>query len=195
MSSRDWEAHYAGRDPLAAEPARVLLDHAHLLPADGYALDLACGLGANALFLARHGLRTAAWDASPTAIAALARAADSAGLSLDAEVRDVIALPPPVAAFDVIVVSRFLARALSPVLAAALKPNGLLFYQTFGPPSVDPGRGPRCADFRLAQGELPRLFPALELRAYREEGAFGDTKRGLRDEAYAVFSRPGAGLP
>ncbi len=34
-------------------------------------------------------------------------------------------------AFDVIVVSRFLDRTLSDAIIDALKPDGLLFYQTF----------------------------------------------------------------
>lgn len=187
----DWDARYAGRDPREAQPAQVLLDFAHLLPAQGRALDLACGLGANALFLAHRGLDTAAWDSSPTAIAALERTA--VGLGLATEIRDVVADPPPAEAFDVIVVSRFLERALAPRLADALRPGGLLFYQTFGP-AVDPARGPRRPAFRLARGELPRLFPTLALCVYREEGALGDTTQGLRDEVYAVFRRLPGGL-
>lgn len=188
----DWDARYAGREPREAQPVQVLLDFAHLLPAQGRALDLACGLGANALFLADLGLETVAWDSSSTAIAALARAA--VGLGLAAQVRDVVADPPPTEAFDIIVVSRFLERALAPLLADALKPGGLLFYQTFGPAEVDPERGPHSSAFRLARGELPRLFPTLALCAYREEGALGDTTQGLRDEVYAVFRRLPGGL-
>ncbi|WP_233279554.1 methyltransferase domain-containing protein [Acidihalobacter yilgarnensis] len=185
----DWEARYTGRDPREAVASQVLRDHMHLLPKRGCALDLACGLGANALLLARNGLETVAWDRASTPIAALRRVAIAEGLRLVAEVRDVVAQPPIPAGFDVIVVSRFLDRGLAPALIVALRPGGLLFYQTFGPALVDPTRGPRHRDFRLAEGELLRLFASLRLRVYREEGGAGDTRDGLRDEVYGIFQR------
>ncbi|MCU0971793.1 MAG: class I SAM-dependent methyltransferase, partial [Gammaproteobacteria bacterium] len=95
-------------------------------------VDLACGRGANALWLARHTrLAVQAWDFSAVAIARLRNEAEARSLRVDAQVRDVLAEPPPAAAFDVIVVGYFLERALFPPLQAALRPGGLLFYQTF----------------------------------------------------------------
>ncbi|HEB99563.1 MAG TPA: SAM-dependent methyltransferase, partial [Thiotrichales bacterium] len=61
-----WDARY--RESATAVATEVLVENRHLLPAVGEALDLACGLGGNALLLARHGLRTTAWDLSPVAI-------------------------------------------------------------------------------------------------------------------------------
>ena len=40
--------------PGSPKPAQVLSDYAYLLPESGTALDLACGRGGNALFLARR---------------------------------------------------------------------------------------------------------------------------------------------
>jgi len=57
-----WNARYRMADTTVADPAVVLSENLHLLPARGCALDLACGAGANALLLARHGLETHAWD-------------------------------------------------------------------------------------------------------------------------------------
>ena len=54
-----------------------------------------------------------------------------AGLRIETRACNVITDPPKTESFDVIVVSRFLERRLFPYLAAALKPQGLLFYQTF----------------------------------------------------------------
>src|SRR5882724_1266274 len=48
---------------------QVLVENVHLLPTHGRALDVACGLGAGSIFLARHGLKVVAWDISPVAIA------------------------------------------------------------------------------------------------------------------------------
>ena len=180
-----WDARYRGSATAVA--TEVLVENRHLLPAVGEALDLACGLGGNALLLARHGLRTTAWDLSPVAIERLA--AEAEGLPLRAEVRDVLAAPPAAGSFDVIVVSRFLERDLCPLLMAALRPGGLLFYQTFTRDKAVPG-GPSSPDFLLAENELLRLFEGLRLRVYREEGCMGDVTCGLRNEALLVAQRP-----
>lgn len=184
---RKWDGRYAGAPGNGAPPLEVLAANAHLLPVDGDALDLACGLGGSALFLARHGLRTRAWDISPVAIATLREAAG--GLPLTAEVRDLARDPPPPASFDVICVGHFLDRGLCPAIAAALRPGGLLFYQTWTLERVDES-GPGNADFRLARNELLRLFPGLVVRFYRDEGDVGDPGRGLRNRAQLVAQRP-----
>ncbi len=182
-----WDTRY--RKAGAAMAGEVLAENRHLLPAKGEALDLACGLGGNALLLARTGLRTRAWDLSAVAIERLAAEADAEGLPLCAEVRDVVVAPPAAGSFDVIVVSRFLERGLCPALMAALRPGGLLFYQTFTRDKAVPG-GPSNPAFLLAENELLRLFDGLRLRVYREEGCLGDVTRGLRNEALLVAQRP-----
>lgn len=181
-----WDAIY--RDGAVGSPARVLLDFAHLLPPAGCALDLACGMGANGLFLAVHGLTTQAWDISPVAVAQLQERAQRDQLPLSAHVCDVSAVLPQPAAFDVIVVSHFLDRSLMPALVAAVRPQGLLFYQTFTRERVDDS-GPRNPEFRLAANELLRLCAPLHVLAYREEGSVGDTQQGWRNLAYIVAQR------
>lgn len=183
-----WDARYLGVGDAVPHAARVLADNLHLLPATGVALDLACGLGGNALLLAERGLRVAAWDLSPVAIARLRETAGSRALALDAEVRDVLAEPPAPESFDVIVVSHFLERDLAPALVAALTRGGLLYYQTYtrdGPGGV----GPSNPSFRLGANELLRLYAGLRLLVYREDGVLGDLSRGLRGEALLVACR------
>ncbi|MFO8154188.1 class I SAM-dependent methyltransferase [Thioalkalivibrio sp.] len=186
-----WNQRYAEADAAAATPCAVLQQFAHLLPPNGAALDLACGLGGNASLLAGRGLVTRAWDLSPVAIERLREHAEEHGLPIRAEVRDVETQPPAPDAFDVIAVSYFLERSLAPALAAALRPGGLLFYQTWTREAVD-DRGPGNPDFRLAPNELLDLFPDLRLLAYREEGLFGNPAEGLRNEAWLVAARPSA---
>lgn len=184
----DWESRYRECSSGEAEPCAVLTDYHHLLPASGEALDLACGLGGNALYLARHGLTTSAWDSARTAIDCLAARGRDEGLPLAAEVRDVVARPPLAETFDVVVVSRFLERNLAPALAAALRPGGLLFYQTFTRARVAE-RGPRNDDFRLADNEFLTLFAGLRIRLYRDEWRAGHVSEGLRDEAQLIAQR------
>lgn len=184
-----WDRRYRDKSIAEATPIEALSANLHLLPARGQAVELACGLGANAIALARHGLQTEAWDISPVATAKLEAYAAQHGLPLQARVRDLLAAPPEPGSFDVVVVSRFLERALCPTIAAALRPGGLLIYQTFVREQVST-RGPDDPAFRLGPNELLALFPGLTVRLYRDEGRVGDTARGLRDEAQLIAQRP-----
>jgi tellurite methyltransferase len=166
-------------------PARVLAENAHLLPASGRALDLASGLGGNALLLAAKGLEAQAFDISTEALVRLDAWAARLGLSVKTEVRDVVAEPPAPDSFDVIVVSRFLDRSLTGAIKAALRPGGLLFYQTFTREKTTPG-GPSNPDYLLAPGELLDLFRGLRLVVYREEGLLGNPAQGFRNQALLV---------
>jgi len=183
-----WNARYQA---IASGPraAHVLRENQHLLPASGRALDLACGLGGNALLLAASGLETWAWDISGIAVARVQAVAQQRGVALHAEMRDVVACPPCAESFDVIVVSRFLERDLAPALIEALRPAGLLFYQTFTQVTVGDAKGPMNPAYRLAPQELLTLFHPLRLLVYREEGNVGDTTRGWRNEALLVAQK------
>lgn len=183
-----WDRRY-GQAAGLPEPALILREYAHLLPSEGVALDLACGLGASALWLAERGLRVQAWDLSPVAIERLSRLAEASGLPVDARVRDLIAEPPSGEGFDLILVSHFLDRATCPAIAAALRPGGLLYYQTFSREAVS-ACGPSDPAYRLGPNELLSLFPDLIVRAYRDEGRVGDTSRGTRDLALLVGQAP-----
>lgn len=183
-----WNRRYAAtaREP---QTAQVLRENYHLLPTSGDALDLACGLGANALLLAQAGLTVQAWDLSAVAIDALQSRASAERLHVHAIVRNVNEQPPLPTSFDVIVVSYFLQRTLAPALCAALRPGGLLFYQTFVKNKVQNQvfqQGPDNPDFLLAENELLTLFAPLRLRVYREEGVLGDNMQGFRNKALFV---------
>lgn len=183
-SKTKWNERY--RDATGTlQPARVLRENLHLLPASGHALDLACGLGGNAILLAQQGLDVTAWDSSNVAITALQQTAQRQQLTIQAAVRDVETHPPGPETFDVIVVSYFLERAIIPALVEALKPGGMIYYQTFTRQRVSE-RGPQRPAYRLADQELLQLFSGLQVLFYREEGRVGDVQQGFRDEAMLV---------
>lgn len=184
----NWDKLYSDTSGTPAAVAAVLEENEHLLPTAGDALEIACGRGANALFLARKGLKALAWDTSSVAVEQINRRAQSESLRLLAEVRDVVNEPPQSDTFDVIVVTHFLDRGLAPRIAAALKENGLLFYQTFTRSRVS-SRGPQNEDYRLGDNELLKLFAVLKVLVYREEGELGDCSRGFRDEAMLVAQK------
>ncbi len=183
-----WDAKH--RNSLDLPPISVALSaYDYLLPSKGTALDYACGLGAQALWLARNNFVVTAWDFSVVAIERLRREAAAQQLPIDAVVCDVTQTPLPTAAFDVIVVGRFLYRPAAPALMAALRPGGLLFYETFTR-QKDPTIGPTNPEFLLEENELLRLFAGLTVRAYSEAGRVGDVARGLRQVAYLVAEKP-----
>lgn len=183
-----WDTIYQDPNRTVGTAAEVLHDNAHLLPRAGRALDLACGLGANALLLAAQGLETHAWDISPVAITRLMQEARTRGLTIAGQPRDVATAPPPPANFDVIVSCHFLERPLVPHLIAGLRPGGLLYYQTFTLARVD-DTGPSNPEWRLDDNELLRMFAPLRVLVYREEGLVGDLSRGFRNRAMLVAQR------
>ena len=68
---------------------------------------------------------------------------------------------------------------------AALKPGGLLFYQTFTRHKLDKS-GPSNPDYLLARNELLQLFAPLTVIYYQEYPAIGDLQRGNRNEAQLI---------
>ena len=154
---------------MTLEPSRWLVDHAHLLPASGSALDVASGSGRNALWLAARGLDTLAVDRNVAAVEGIRGAAAHRGIPLRAEVMDLETETTtlPVAAFDVVVVVHYLHRALFPALKAALRPGGLLVYETFTREQAGRGK-PTNPAFLLEPGELRELVTPLQILTERE---------------------------
>lgn len=124
---------------------------APLIPAGARALDVACGGGRHARFLAARGVRVDAVDRDAQALAELAAVAGITPLCADLEG----GAPWPYAGqrFDAVVVTNYLHRPLLPVLPAALAPGGLLIYETFMAGNERFGK-PSNPDFLLAPHEL-----------------------------------------
>ncbi|MEE9423578.1 MAG: class I SAM-dependent methyltransferase [Methylococcales bacterium] len=170
-------------------PAQVVVDFAHLLPATGRAVELACGTGGNSLFLAERGLDCWAWDISDVALEQLAARADHARLIIHTEVRDIECESLPAEYFDVIVVAHFLDRSICEQIVTMLKPGGLLFYQTFTVDALAVGIGPKNPDYLLQPNELIRLFKQLRIHGYREDGLASDSQNSMPGQAYLVASK------
>ena len=177
-----WDSIYQKKTLDSLHVSKVLADNTHLLPQQGLALELACGQGANTFHLAQQGLDVDAWDISTVAIEKI-KSNPSYTANIKPLVRDLTNGDIPKAHYDVIVVSRFLQRDLTSKIIAALKPQGLLFYQTF---IIDKTQeiGPSNELFLLAENELLTLFSPLT-----EEGSLGDTQQGFRNEAMLIAKR------
>lgn len=168
-------------------PTDWLTGHAALLPASGDALEIACGRGRHALWLAARGLRVTAVDRDEEAIAVLSATAHERALPLAAHVDDLeragVDLGRDV--YDVIVGVHYLHRPLFPALVAALRKGGLLIYETFTRAQARRGK-PTNQAFLLEPGELRTLTAGLTVIDERE-GEFGN-----RDVAAIVCRKPAA---
>ena len=150
-------------------PAAWLVMNRALLPPAGRALDVACGRGRNALWLAEQGFETTALDRDPAAVAELEARARRDRLPLTARAVDLEGATVDLGhgRYDVVVVVHYLHRALFPALIAALAPGGVLVYETFTVAQAARGR-PTNPAFLLEPGELPRLIAPLQIRVARE---------------------------
>ena len=187
-TDQHWDAIYDRaliNDSAPLNCAEVLRENAFLLPPKGKALDIACGMGANATFLARHGLAVTAVDISKVAIDKLSAYASCNALDINAYDQNIDPNSIHKCAFDVIVVSRFLDRRLSDAIIDALKPDGLLFYQTFTKEKTTP-TSPNNPDYLLNRNELLILFSSLQVILYRENGLVGLPSSGLRNQAQFI---------
>jgi SAM-dependent methyltransferase len=183
-----WDEAYKDAEFSGAAPAQVLLDNVYLLPQSGEALDLACGRAGNAQFLAKRDFEVDAMDVSSVALDGLGTFIKQHELSISCELRDIESEGLGNKKYDVIVVSYFLNGELFPQIIAALKPEGLLFYQTWSQLKVD-DRGPSNPEFRLKEGEFLELCSPLQTVFYRENGVLGDISDGLRNEAMIIAKK------
>ncbi|MDE0459492.1 MAG: methyltransferase domain-containing protein [Chromatiales bacterium] len=175
MSDADrerWNARYASGEYAArTHPSPLLAAWIDRLPR-GRALDVACGLGRNAIHLAANGFAVDAMDISGVALAGARRRAESAGVAVNWIETDLER--PDIArdAYDVIVVARFLDRPLIPSLVDALRPGGHIVYEHHYISPVDVG-GPSSRRFRARPNELLERFRALRVLSF-EEGLVDD---------------------
>lgn len=177
-----WEARYSAPGQKLNRPASPLL--ARWVPPaqpDQHALELACGLGHNALWLAEQGYSVTAVDISYEALrrarAEMLRRQIAGVLFVQA---DLDHFPLPGAAYDVVSVFRFLDRRLFPAIRACLRPGGLIIYETFNTGQLKrmPDSNP---EHMLRAGELAQYFPGWRVLE-NCEGEFTSSFVGQKPE-------------
>ncbi len=149
-----------------------LVEHRALLAeqAKGRALDVACGVGREAAYLAGLGFAVDAVDVSDVAIAkvrerAAVRALDIEAIRAELLHADAEFPRPP---YDVICCFYFLQRGLLELIVGALAPGGLLFYETFTRDHVEVVGGRMPERFLLEHNELLGAFDSPRVLHYRE---------------------------
>ncbi|MDR3701338.1 MAG: methyltransferase domain-containing protein [Candidatus Sulfopaludibacter sp.] len=155
---RDWEEHYRNRANADLSPDALVAEAAEWLPPGG-ALDLACGTGRHALYLAKLGWQVTAVDASAVALDLLRR--NVGGLPVDVRRADLerceFTIGPE--SYDLICDFLYLQRSLFPAIREGIRPGGLFL----GAMRLD-------GTFRIEPGELRREFAAWKIVYYSESG-------------------------
>lgn len=165
MSLEEWNRRYRAGEQVFDAPMPLVQElAANFEP--GAALDLACGPGRNALYLAERGWRVTAVDGSPIAIELLRQRARERNLEIDCCIADLeqggFEIPPE--AFDLIVDSYYLQRDLIPAMQRGLRPGGtLLMIVHLADPDKTQG-----TPTRALPGELRRYFNGWTILHYFE---------------------------
>ncbi len=156
-----WNARYSENTEAYPSPDNFLTEQTELFHG-GRALDLACGLGANSIYLARNGYWVDSIDISESAIRRLQDRTRSLGLNLGLVVADTDHFPLPANIYDLIVVFYFFSDLVIPRITNALKQGGLIVYCTFNflHNSVKPDFNQQ---YLVPRGGLAPFFPDMQV--------------------------------
>jgi SAM-dependent methyltransferase len=190
MEIRDWDKRYRLKEhaasDLEAAPTPLLIETASRLK-PGRALDLACGAGRNALWLAERGWEVTAVDGAPSAIEILRSRAAERGASVSGVVADMEKgeFEIGTSRWNLIAICYYLQRNLFHPAKHGVAPGGILISIVH---LNEPGEsdGP----FRLRPGEHEKYFAGWEILHLREGKAIDPAHRRAVSEI--VARRPAA---
>jgi len=152
------------------------------------AIDLACGAGRNAVYLAERGWDVTACDVSLEGLRAAQTLARKRGVSLRLFCQDLETAQLPVEHFDLVLCFFYLQRELFPQIKAALRPGGFVVFKTYTTDQLRfPGR-PRHALHMLRPQELLAAFQDFRVWVYQET-LYQETLRG-RGVAQLIAQKP-----
>ncbi len=146
MDRHGWNERYGARDLVwTAEPNRFLVEEASPLAA-GRALDLACGEGRNAIWLAEHGWQATGVDFSDVALEKAARLAAARGVGAEWVRADLLEYVPAPGRYDLVLlfylqVPTAQRRAVVRAAAAGLAPGGTLLIVAHDSANLTDGYG------------------------------------------------------
>lgn len=167
-----WNEKYSqrGLDSLRDSPSNWLVKHEELLRAQakGWALDLACGNGRNAIYLARLGFTVEALDLSDVAISWLAKKVRTQQLAVHPKLRDLESATLPAARYQIILNFNYLQRSLFEQINDALSPSGVLIFETMTRDHIEVLGREFNSKYLLDHNELLHAFSDLRVLHYRE---------------------------
>ena len=149
-------------------PSSWVTRWAHLFQPGATALDLACGSGRHTRWLAARGLAVTALDRDAAAVEPLRELAEVLVADIEcSQVGGASAWPLGDRQFDLVLVTNYLWRPLWPQVLGAVRPGGLLVYETFAQGNETVGRPARPA-FLLQPGELLQVCRGWRVLGYED---------------------------
>ncbi|MGE0132692.1 MAG: methyltransferase domain-containing protein [Blastocatellales bacterium] len=181
----DWDERYRRGEYTNDEPHRLIVEFASKLEL-GRALDVACGVGRHAIWLAERGWQVIAVDSSRAAIEILRQRASGIGLAIDSHIADLerheFIIEPE--AYDLIVVCNYLQRDLFPAIKAGVRVGGVVIA-AIAMVDEDPNVKPMNPAFLLKPGELRAKFAESEgwelMRGFEGKPAGADHRRATAE--------------
>jgi SAM-dependent methyltransferase len=172
---RTWDERFRAGDHAGTEPDSFLAsldEYRALLPESGRALDVACGAGRNAVWLAQRHWSVTGCDISMEGLRKARGLASVRGVTIDLVCADLENAPPfqnnCQGIFDLILCFFYLERSLYPYLKAALKPGGLIFYKTYTLGHKRVTASPMRNAYLLEPQELLHAFQDFRVLYYQE---------------------------
>ena len=186
MDSSDWNARYAERGLVwGAGPNRFLVAEAEPLE-PGRALDVACGEGRNAIWLAERGWRATGVDFSEVAVDKARALAADRGVEAEWLAADLLEWEPPRAAFDLVLVFylQLVREQLEPVLrraAAAVAPGGTFLLVAHHSRNIAEGwGGPQYPEVLYGEDDVVPLLDGLAVEKAEAVTRPVETEEGER---------------
>jgi SAM-dependent methyltransferase len=178
MRREDWDRRYAGTENLwSAKPNRFLVAEVEELT-PGRALDLACGEGQNAIWLAGLGWEVVGIDFSEVAIDKARARAGRDGVSVEFAVGDLVEYEPGPGAYDLVLLLYLHIppderRLVLERASAALAPGGTLLLVGHDLLNMTEGvGGPSDPTIHVTPDQVAEELPSLEIekaeRVYRD---------------------------
>ena len=175
FAREDWDARYAQKELLwTARPNRLFADEVGGLE-PGRALDVACGEGRNAVWLAEQGWDVTGVDFSEVALGKAAELARARGVEVEWVAADVLEHEPSPGAFDLVAVLYLqlphddLARALRHAARAVARGGTLVVVGHDTRNLTDGYGGPRDAAVLFTPADVVASLDGLGLTVERAE--------------------------
>jgi SAM-dependent methyltransferase len=196
-TAAQWDARYAGRELLWGSGPNSHFATAVAALSPGRALDLGCGDGRNAIWLAERGWDVTAVDFSSVALDRARRVAAGRGVTVDLRQEDLLTWVPPARRYDLVALlyvhlpSRDLAQ-LHARAAAAVAPGGVLIILGHDRRNLSQGHGgPQDPDVLLEPDLVRSQLAGLDVEvAETITRTVADTPPVTALDTYVRATRP-----